>query len=658
MRLQYALRQRAGDLGWNVNDIEVIDADLGLSGAGAEHRLGVKDLIARVTLGEVGIVLSYEVTRLARNCSDWYPLLDLCGYRQCLIGDRDGVYDPGSPNGRLLLGLKGTISEVELHTLRGRLTAGLLNKAQRGELSLLLPAGLTRDSAGTMTKNPNLEVQNRLGLVFSTFFEQGSITKVMRVFRGRGLELPRRCSSGDVIWTAPTVSAIRGILKNPAYAGAFVYGRTRTNGLPGQRRVTMLLPMPEWKVVVKDKYPAYIDWRSFERIQAILRDNHAEYSRKTSRGIPRNGTALLQGIAWCGACGHKITMQYKGGVRYICNTLHNTQNAPICQHLPARPIDERVTAAFLDAVAPAELEAWERAQTARRQATATLDRAEAQQVERLRYQAVLAERQFNRVDPDNRLVASELERRWESALRELRQAEEALARRRASTYEPPSLTPEEHIEFRRLAPQLPELWRRPDVTPAFRKALLRCLIDKVVLRRSTPECVEIRIVWRGGETTDLSVDIAVRALASLTRGTEMEARVVELARAGMDDATIAAMLTKEGFRSARLDMVSAHAVKVVRLRCKVLRAPWLSTPRRVPGLFTVAQLARRIGVSPHWLHRRIRNGTIDVVRCPISGRWLFPDTDTTLSNLERLKNGQVERLHFDSLTDEQWYQHA
>ena len=568
------------------------------------------------------------------------------------------MYDPGSPNGRLLLGLKGTISEVELHTLRGRLTAGLLNKAQRGELSLLLPAGLTRDFAGTVTKNPNLEVQSRLGLVFSTFFEQGSITKVMRVFRGRGLELPRRCSSGDVIWTAPTVSAIRGILKNPAYAGAFVYGRTRTNGLPGQRRVTMLLPMPEWKVVVKDKYPAYIDWRSFERIQAILRDNHAEYSRKTSRGIPRNGTALLQGIAWCGACGHKITMQYKGGVRYICNTLHNTQNAPICQHLPARPIDERVTSAFLDAVAPAELEAWERAQTARRQAAATLDRAEAQQVERLRYQAILAERQFNRVDPDNRLVASELERRWELALRELRQAEEALARRRASTYEPPSLTPEEHIEFRKLAPQLPELWRRPDVTPAFRKALLRCLIDKVVLRRSTPECVEIRIVWRGGETTDLSVDIAVRALASLTRGTEMEARVVELARAGMDDATIAAMLTKEGFRSARLDMVSAHAVKVVRLRCKVLRAPWLSTPRRVPGLFTVAQLARRIGVSPHWLHRRIRNGTIDVVRCPISGRWLFPDTDTTLSSLERLKNGQIERLHFDSLTDEQGYQHA
>lgn len=640
------------------NDIEVIDSDLGLSGAGVENRLGFKDLIARVTLGEVGIVLSYEVTRLARNCTDWYPLLDLCGYRQCLIGDRDGVYDPGSANGRLLLGLKGTISEVELHTLRGRLTAGLLNKAQRGDLSLLLPAGLTRDDAGTVKMDPNLEVQSRLRLVFSTFFEQGSITKVMRVFHARGLELPRRSSAGDVTWAAPTVSAIRTILKNPAYAGAFVYGRTRTNGPPGQRRVTKLLPITEWRVVVKDRYPAYIDWQSFERIQALLRDNHADYNVKMTRGVPRDGAALLQGVAWCGACGHKLTVQYKGGVRYICNTLHNTQNAPVCQHLPAKPIDDRVAAAFLEAVAPAELEAFERSQAARHQASAALDRAEAQQVERLRYQAHLAERQFNRVDPDNRLVASELERRWEEALRELRQAEEALAKRRATSLEVPSLTSEERLEFCALAPRLPELWGRPDMTPAYRKALLRCLIDKVVLRRSTRQCVEIRIVWRGGEATELLVDIAVGALASLSRGAEMEARVVELVGAGADDETIAATLTKEGFRSARRNGVSSHAVKVIRLRHRVLRAPWLSTPRRILGLLTVAELARQIGVSPHWLHRRIRNGTIEIARCPTTGRWLFPDTETTLANLERLKTGEIDRLRFDSSTDEQGHQHA
>lgn len=658
LRLQYSLRQRASDLGWSASDIEVIDSDLGLSGAGVENRFGFKDLIARVTLGEIGMVLSYEVTRLARNCSDWYPLLDLCGYRQCLIGDRDGVYDPGSPNGRLLLGLKGTISEVELHTLRGRLTAGLLNKAQRGELSLLLPAGLMRDAAGAVTKDPNLEVQSRLELVFSTFFKQGSITKVMRVFRARGLDLPRRSSTGDVIWAAPTVSAIRTILKNPAYAGAFVYGRTRTNGLSGQRSVTKRLPIPEWKVVVKDRYPAYIDWQSFERIQAMLRDNQADYSSKTTRGVPRDGAALLQGVVWCGACGHKMTVQYKGGVRYICNALHRTQSAPVCQHLPAKPIDEQVAAAFLEAVAPAELEAWEQAQAARRQAAAALDRSEAQQVERLRYQALLAERQFNRVDPDNRLVAAELERRWEQALREVRHAEEALAKRRAAPLDPPSLTAEERHEFIAFAPRLSELWRRPDLTPAYRKSLLRCLIDKVVLRRSTRQCIEIRIVWRGGETTELSVDIAVGSLASLSRGAEMEARVVELAGAGADDAAIAATLTKEGFRSARRNGVSAHAVKVIRLRHRVLRAPWLSAPRRILGLLTVTQLARQIGVSPHWLHRRIRNGTIEVVRCPTTGRWLFPDTDTTRSSLERLKAGEIDRLRFDSFTDEQGHQHA
>src|SRR3954449_7628955 len=190
LRLQYALRQRACDLGWAETDVEVIDVDLGLSGAAADHRRGFKDLIARVTLGEVGIILSYDVTRLARNCSDWYPLLDLCGFRQCLIADRDGVYDPGSANGRLLLGLKGTISEVELHTLRGRLTAGLLNKAERGELAQALPTGLVRDAHGKVAKHPDREVQERISLVFAAFLEVGSVGKVLRCFRDRGLTLP------------------------------------------------------------------------------------------------------------------------------------------------------------------------------------------------------------------------------------------------------------------------------------------------------------------------------------------------------------------------------------------------------------------------------------------------------------------------------------
>src|SRR6185436_328247 len=387
LRLQYALHGRARALGWHEADIEVIDSDLGTSGAASDHRRGFKDLVARVTLGEVGLILSIDVTRLARNCSDWYPLLDVCGHRECLIADRDGVYDPGTPNGRLLLGLKGTISELELHTIRSRLTAGLLAKAERGELALALPVGLVRDASGVVTKIPDREVQARIALVFDTFLQRRTAVRVVRTLHERGLAGPRR--RGD--------------------------GRTKHKCRSPE----------EWKIVVKDKYPAFIDWRTFERIQTMLRDNRAEYLVNKTRGIPRDGAALLHGIAWCGECGHKMTVRYKGGSQYVCNHLRQQHGAPVCQCLRSAAIDASVAAAFLAAVAPAEIDAWARARKAQRHADETLQRAEMQQIERLRYEARLAERQFNHVDPDNRLVAAELERRWETALCALRRAEEA-----------------------------------------------------------------------------------------------------------------------------------------------------------------------------------------------------------------------------------------
>ena len=648
LRLQYALRQRAQDLGWREADVAVIDSDLGRSGATAVQREGFKDLIARVTLGEVGLILSYEVTRLARNCSDWYPLLDLCGYRQCLIGDRDGVYDPGSANGRLLLGLKGTISEVELHTLRGRLTAGLLSKAERGELALLLPAGLVRGAQGVVTKHPDREVQERIGLVFATFLELGSVGKVLRSLRGRTLAVPRLDRFGEVVWRTPTDGMIAAILKNPAYAGAFVYGRTRSRQATyaSGKLITTRRPMAEWKVVVKDRYPAYVRWADFERIQAMLRDNHAEYARNQTRGVPRDGAALLQGSVWCGRCGHKMTVEYKAATRYVCNYLQRSRGGPLCQHLPADPIDARVVAAFFAAASPHELDAWARAQDTRRQAEEALDRAEAQQVERLRYQALLAERQFNRVDPDNRLVASELEHRWEAALRELRQAEEALVLHRASRTQPDALTPEERNGFLALGPQLPAMWRQPGMDRAHKKALLRCLIEKVVLHRTAPERIEIRIVWRGGEVSEEQVEPRVYALHALSRGTEMQARILELARQGLTDAEVAEVLTEEGYRSPRASRVLARTVQVFRQRHRVLRGASRTHPRHIPGWLTMAELARRVQVPRSWVERRIWNGTIVAARDAAAKRYLFPDTKEAIAALQRLKSGQVDYLDF------------
>jgi DNA invertase Pin-like site-specific DNA recombinase len=646
LRLQYALQQRACELGWQEGSIEVIDADLGLSGAAAEHRRGFKELIARVTLGEVGIVLSSEVTRLARNCSDWYPLLDLCGYRACLIADRDGVYDPGSLNGRLLLGLKGTMSEVELHLLRGRLTAGLLSKAARGELGLMLPAGLERDADGRVIKDPDREVQDRLTLVFTTFLEQGSVAKVMRSFRSRQLTVPRRDRFGEVAWRAPTTGVLGRILKNPAYAGAFVYGRTRSchRHYASGRLATTRCPMAEWKIVVQGKYPAYLDWGSFERIQAMPRDNHAEYVRNKTRGVPRDGAALLQGIVCCGQCGHKMVVQYRAGNRYVCNHLHTSCGEPVCQHLPADPIDAAVVAAFFAAVTPAELEAWARAHDARRQAEAALDRAEAQQVERLRYQAALAERQFHKVDPDNRLVAAELEHRWELALRELRQAEGALARHRAARARPETLSAEDRERFLMLGPQLPAMWQQAEMTRERKKTLLRSLIDKVVLRRMAAERISIRIVWRGGEISAREIEVAVYTHRVLARGTEMEARLLELARQGMSDASIAAQLSREGYRSARCDHVPVGTVHHIRQHHRVLRGCRRARPYHVPGWLTMAELVRRLQVPRDWIERRIRKGTIAITRDAASGRFLFPDTDATLARFEALKAGLVDHL--------------
>jgi len=643
LRLQYALEQRALSLGWPPDLIEIIDADLGLTGASTQHREGFKELVSQVTLGEVSIILSSEVTRLSRNCSDWYPLLDLCGYRNCLIADSDGVYDPATPNGRLLLGLKGQLSELELHTIRARMTAGLLNKARRGELALRLPVGLVRQVDATVVRDPNREVQERLDLVSSTFLRLKSANKVLRFFNDHELLIPRRDRFGDLVWKKPTIAAILEFLKNPAYAGAFVYGRTRTTRDPGGQATTKRRPIDQWRICVKDKYPAYIDWETFEKIQAMLQDNYAEYDRNKSRGVPRPGAALLHGIVYCGECGHKMVVQYKGGTRYLCNYLHQQYHVPVCQYIPGDPIDAHVVAAFFQALSPIELDAYERAVAAQNEAQEKVELAHSQQLERLQYQAELTWRQFNRVDPDNRLVAAGLEKRWEVALRALREAE--VAHIQGPPHPAPllPLPPALKEAFSAIGQKLPWLWQQDLLTRRHKKALLRCLIDKVVIHRLAPDRVQARIVWRGGDTTTMQVPVPVRSFSDLETAPEMEKMIVDLSRQGWFDEEIAKHLTTLGHRSPmQPDGVLPSTVKIIRLRHGILQERHQSHPRRVEGYLTVSQVAQRLDIPPHWVYDRIHNGCIQIVKDRETGLYLFPDQPATLEMVKKLKDGKLQ----------------
>jgi len=648
LRLQYALQQRAVDLGWRQEDIEIIDADLGMTGASASHRLGFQGLVARVTLGQVGIILSVDVTRLSRNCSDWYPLLDVCGYRGCLIADRDGIYDPGSANGRLLLGLKGQLSELELHTIKARMTAGLLNKAQRGELALSLPIGLVRNAIGKVHKDPNREVQDRLALIFTTFLRARSASKVLQFLNTHDLCLPRRDRFGDVVWKKPTVAAILQILKNPAYAGAFVYGKTRSvrKDPTSPHTQEVRLPMDQWKIRINDIYPAYITWDTFEQIQQMLVENYAAYDRNKSRGVPRDGAALLHGMVYCGECGHKMVVQYKNGTRYLCNYLRQQYHVPVCQYIHADPVDEKIVEAVFQALSPVELDVYAAA-VATQQATAqNVTHAHHQHLERLRYEATLAGRQFNHVDPDNRLVAAELEKRWEGALADLKQAEETEATRIIS---PPSLlalSSELQTAFRAIGQHLPALWQQGLVSQRHKKALLRALIDKVVVHRFARDQMQARIVWKGGETTTFVIPVPIGTFKDLAGAEDMERLILERSAAGILDEEIAQELTDLGYRSPMGLVVLPSTVKGIRLKQGIFHKRSQSHPRRIKGMLTISQIATALDIDPHWIYDRIHNGTIHVDKDPNTRLFLFPDSPTTLEQFRHQRSGKFQNLRF------------
>jgi hypothetical protein len=395
------------------------------------------------------------------------------------------------------------------------------------------------------------------------------------------------------------------------------------------------LPRNQWRYCVRDKFPAYISWDTFERIQAMLRDNYAEYDRNKTRGVPRAGKALLHGIVYCGECGHKMCVQYKGGTQYLCNHLKQQTGARVCQRIGGDAIDNAVVSWFFEALSVAEIDA---AAAALQSGDGEYDKvvaAHQQQVERLRYESQRAERQFMKSDPDNRLVTGELERRWDIALRELKSAEEELERLRHDA--PSHIIPEDLLEILRdVGPRLPELWNARLLSDAQKKSLLRSLIDKVVIHRLAPDQVQTRVVWRGGTTTSEVVSVTVGKFAWLSGATEIEATIKKMVAEGHSDAEIADHLTAQGHRSPRLNKVLESTVRITRIRLGILRRTHQSHPRRVKGLLTMPQLAKKLGVSRWWISDRIANGTIKAKKDETAKCYLFPDTPAMLAKMKAL----------------------
>ena len=626
-----------------------MDDDRGRTAASAAHREGFHTLVAPVTLAQVGLILSYDVTRLSRNCSDWYPLLDLCGYKGGLIADGDGIYAPATVNGRLLLGLKGTLSEWERPTMTARLTAGLIHKAQRGELALTLPTGRVRNGQGTGHKIPHQEAQARLALVFETFLQCRSASKVVDECTRHARLLPRRDRFGALVWKAPRVASGLAILKHPASAGAFTYGRTRTvRREASQRRPSSTrLPQDQWRIGSPNVYPSYISWETSTQIQAMLKDNHAEYARNNTRGLPRPGQALLHGLVYCGACGHTMVVQYTGGTRSICNYLRPQYRTPVCQYMAADPVDTRVVDAFFQALSPVELDVYAQALAKRQQQAERSATAQAQHVERRRSEAAYCERQFRHVDPAHRHVAAELEHAWEVALQALKQAE-AAEQQRAQSGTPPAKAraPTLQAAFRAIGHQLPALWLTDVLSQAQRQAFLRCLIDKVVIQRARRDQMHTRLVWRGGETTTFEVPVAVGALTDLPTAHELAQQIRVLLAEGTSDDDMARQLPQHGDRSPSQPAVLPRTVKGIRLKLGLMQHRSQSHPRRIAGYLTVPQLATALAITPHWVYHQSKRGTVVVQREVQTRLSLFPDRPEPLEAFGQLRAGHRSELRY------------
>lgn len=607
--LQYQLVQRARSLGWPEPHIQVIDDDLGKSAITASNRAGFQSLVASVGLGQVGLLLVTDVSRLARNCADWYRLLDLTSLCGTLISDASGIYDPRIYDDRLLLGLKGTFSEAQWYSLRTQLGAAKLNKAKRGELHVRLPVGLVRLDDQRIVFHPDQQVQSMIRLVFAEFERLGSAHKILRVLRDQSLQLPRRVGSSyaeAVTWVRPSFSAIYTILKNPAYAGAYAYGRLHRTHLPGEDHKVVVHPLPqaEWPVLIPDAFPGFISWETYQHNQERMAENAQGIQWK--RGAARDGLALLQGIAICGRCGRLLHVHYTHAPAYVCDHATQQYGDRRCQTFTLSYIDPFVAAVFLEALQPARLEA----------ALAALEQVEAhrqalalqwrQRLERAHYETSLAQRRYQRVDPDNRLVAVELERDWEARLQQQTQLEKEYTQAQSRQFH--ALGESERQMIQSLATDLPALWQT--ASPAERKRLLRCLIRDVTLDAfSRPGFSRILVRWHTGATTTLEVP---RPRHGTPPAVHVAERLRQLARSFSDD-QIAQQLNAEGFPTATGLPWTLDRVRAVRRKRHIPTACPLGTPDSGPrgdGLVKSTEAAQRLGVNSCMISTWFRQGLI------------------------------------------------
>ncbi|WP_420969480.1 recombinase family protein [Bradyrhizobium sp. B120] len=608
---QYALRQRAIAAGWPIERIHVIDRDLGKSGSSTTARDGFQQLVSEVALGKAGIVMGLEVSRLARNSADWHRLIELCALTATLILDEDGIYDPAGFNDRLLLGLKGTMSEAELHILKARMRGGQLNKARRGELEMRPPVGLVYRTDGTVGLDPDAQVQNAIRLVFETFERTGSAVQTVRFFREQGLQFPRRlrtgANKGDLLWALPQHSRILQVLHNPRYAGAFVYGRTRTRHRPDGGTSVVKIPRADWQFVMPGMHQGYIDWERFEANQRRLADNASAFGGERFSGPAREGPALLQGRVLCGLCGDRMGVHYSrehGNTvpTYVCQESAVRRAGKTCQTVPGKIIDPAVAGLMIEMMTPMALAVTLEVQRELEARVRETDTARRQHVERLRYDAELARRRYMKVDPDNRLVADALEAEWNNKLHRHAEAIEEYERR--NKQQTATLAAEVRQRILGLAEQLPQIWNDPRVDFRERKRIARLLIEDVTLIKAQKIIAHVRLSGGATRTLELERPLPIAQLRKFKP--ELVAAVDRLLDQHCDR-EIAEILNRDGWRTWESKPFNLKKIAFIRSAYKLASR---YDRLRHRGMLTTREVAARFGIAKTTVQEWGRQGLI------------------------------------------------